>query len=110
MAAVPNAMPQRTAPLITRTGRNNCASLAPKGVTSRIVKPAGNNSGNTKRVTAAAAIKPLIEYAPSCARPGKPDGSSDAKPHTDVSIPRRIVGHRPCLQDRAASPGAPGKD
>ncbi len=33
------------------------------------------------------------EQRPSCARPGKPENSSAAKPTTDVASPRRTVGH-----------------
>ncbi|MDI9682789.1 hypothetical protein, partial [Burkholderia cenocepacia] len=36
-----------------------------------------------------AAYWPTIEYSPSCTRPGKPENSIDANPHTDVSTPSR---------------------
>ena len=50
--------------------------------------------GSTYRVTRAAARRPLMENSPSCASPGKPDGSRDAKPTMEVSTPNRMVGQR----------------
>ena len=49
------------------------------------------STGSTKRVTAAAVSRPAIEYTPSCARPGKLEKSSAAKPQTDVATPKRMV-------------------
>ena len=66
------------------------AGAAPSRVMSRMRKSAGSRFGNTKRVTVAATIRPVIEYRPSCARPGNPEKSSDAKPNTEVSTPSRI--------------------
>jgi hypothetical protein len=33
-----------------------------------------------------------MENTPSCASPGKPENTSAAKPHTEVSNPSRTVG------------------
>jgi hypothetical protein len=47
-------------------------------------------------------MRPVMENTPSCASPGKPENSSAAKPHTEVSTPSRKIGHSP-----AAAPEAP---
>lgn len=73
--------------------------------TSRIATCSPRRCGSTKRVTSAAAVSPTIEYSPSCTRPGNPENSIDAKPHTDVSTPSRIVGQYAATQARVASAG-----
>ena len=69
--------------------------------TSRIRKSVGSRCGNTKRVTAAAAMSPAIEYKPSCANPGKLDSSSEENPTMEVSTPSRMVGHKSRTQSVA---------
>ena len=56
-----------------------------------------------KRVTIAALTSPATEYRPSCARPGKLDSSSDAKPTIEVSTPSRMVGQKSATQSFDAS-------
>ena len=74
-AARHRATPQGTAGR-PRIARNRRAILPPAGARSRIEKVFGKRAGRTNPVTAAAATKPLTEYAPSWARPGNPDGRS----------------------------------
>ncbi len=67
--------------------------------------PCGTSTGNTKRVVAAAATRPAIENTPSCARPGKPEKTSAAKPISEVKRPSRTVGQLSRRQ-RSAAPVA----
>jgi len=55
-------------------------------------------------LTRAAATRPLIEYRPNCCNPGKPEGSNEANPHTDVSMPKRTVGHQRRCQELCPAP------
>ena len=64
-------------------------------------KPAGSSAGSTKRVTAAAATSPTIEYSPSCASPGRPEKSSAENPAIEVSTPRRTVGQKLATHSRS---------
>ena len=66
--------------------------------------PSGARIGNTQRVVRAAAARPAIENTPSWARPGKPENTSAAKPHSEVQRPSRTVGQLSASQRFAPAP------
>src|SRR5271167_2445386 len=67
---------------------------------------AGNSAGSTNRVTASATASPTMVKSPSWAKPVKLENNIAPKPHTDVSIPSRIVGQIRVSVAEGSLPGA----